>query len=166
MIEAIVAVYSNWGIGLEGSQPLVIREDRRHFRDVTQGAAVITGRRTLADFPGGRPLKNRVNIVLSRSLRELEGAVVAPDIPAALAEAAKYEKVFVIGGESVYKALLPHTQRVYVTKIDAAPHCDAFFPDLDSDPDWYAVQPGEELTSEGIHYKFMVYERRTPDAAP
>jgi dihydrofolate reductase len=55
MLEAIVAVYSDWGIGADGTQPVVVKADRRHFREVTGGSAVIVGRRTLADFPGGRP---------------------------------------------------------------------------------------------------------------
>ena len=65
-MDAIVAVYSDWGIGAKGTQPLVIPADRKHFRDLTQGAAVIVGRKTLGDFPGGRPLKGRHNIVVTR----------------------------------------------------------------------------------------------------
>ena len=69
MLEAIVAVYSDWGIGANGTQPVVVKADRRHFREVTGGSAVIVGRRTLADFPGGRPLKGRENIVLNGVLQ-------------------------------------------------------------------------------------------------
>ena len=60
-MEAIVAVYSDWGIGSGGTQPVVVRADRRHFREVTGSAAVVVGRKTLADFPGGRPLPGRHN---------------------------------------------------------------------------------------------------------
>lgn len=158
-MDAIVAVYSDWGIGRGGTQPLTLRADRRRFRELTQGAAVIVGRKTLADFPGGAPLKNRVNIVLTRRDIEIGGAVTVHDAAAALAEAEKHPRALVIGGESVYRQLLPHIERVYVTKIDAAPHSDAFFPDMDASPDWRASDPGEELEEDGVRYRFAVYER-------
>lgn len=158
-MEAIVAVYSHWGIGFRGTQPVVVPEDRRHFRAVTGGSAVILGRKTLADFPGGRPLKNRVNIVLTGQNIRVEGALAVHSAAEALAAAQGYERVFVIGGESVYRQMLPATDRVYVTKIEAAPECDAFFPDLDADPAWRVADPGEEKEHGGVKYRFMVYER-------
>ena len=159
-MEAIVAVYSDWGIGCGGTQPVVISADRKHFRDVTGGAAVIVGRKTLADFPGGRPLKNRVNIVLTAQNMDIEGAVVVHSIDEALAQAEKHQRVLVIGGASVYQEMFPHINRVFVTKIEAAPHSDAFFPDLDADPAWHITDPGEELEENGLHYRFMTYERK------
>ena len=159
MIEAIVAVYSDWGIGCGGTQPVVVHADRRRFREVTDGAAVIVGRKTLADFPGGRPLKGRENIVLSRTARAIPGAVVMPDEESALREAKKYPRAIVIGGASVYEQLLPETERVYVTKIDARPASDAFFPDLDADPAWRCTDPGKEQAEEGVSFRFAVYER-------
>ena len=159
-MEAIVAVYSDWGIGCGGTQPVVLSADRRHFREVTAGAAVVVGRRTLEDFPGGRPLKNRVNLVLTRQDIAVEGAVVVHSVAEALAEAEKYPRVLVIGGESVYREFFPHLNRVYVTKIDSTPHSDAFFPDLDADPAWTVADPGEDREENGLHYRFMTYERR------
>lgn len=158
-MDAIVAVYSDWGIGCGGTQPVTLRADRRRFREVTEGAAVIVGRKTLADFPGGAPLKNRVNIVLTRREIEIEGAAVAHDAGAALAEAGRHPRAVVIGGESVYAQLLPHVDRVFVTKIDAVPHSDVFFPDLDASPDWRLSDAGEELEEDGVRYRFAVYER-------
>ncbi len=158
-MEAIVAVYSDWGIGCCGTQPVVVPEDRKHFRDVTAGAAVIVGRRTLADFPGGRPLKNRVNIVLTRQALEIEGAIVAHSVEEALAEAAKTERCLCIGGESVYREFFPYIDRVHVTKVEARPASDAFFPNLDEDPAWRIADEGEEREHEGLKYRFMVYER-------
>lgn len=75
-MDAIVAVYSDWGIGAEGTQPIVIPEDRRHFAKLTRGAAVIVGRRTMEDFPGGKPLKDRENLVITRHADEIEGATI------------------------------------------------------------------------------------------
>ena len=92
-LEAIVAVYGDWGIGADGTQPVTVSADRKHFRDLTMGAAVIVGRRTLADFPGGRPLKGRTNIVLSRTAEPVEGAVMARSAAEALEKAGSVEKV-------------------------------------------------------------------------
>ena len=138
---------------------MVVHADRRRFREVTDGAAVIVGRKTLADFPGGRPLKNRVNIVLSRTAGDIPGAVVVPDAESALREAEKYPRAIVIGGASVYERLLPETERVYVTKIAERPASDVFFPDLDADPAWRCADPGEEHEENGVSYRFAVYER-------
>ena len=159
MLDAVVAVYADWGIGAKGTQPVVIKADRRRFRELTEGAAVIVGRRTLADFPGGRPLKNRANIVLTRQNLLIEGAETAGGVEAALQLAAPHSRVFVIGGESVYKAFLPHIGRVYVTKIAVAPHSDVFFPDLDADPAWRVTEEDEEAEENGVRYRFLTYER-------
>ena len=156
-LEAIVAVYSDWGIGADGTQPVTVKADRRRFRELTEGAAVIMGRKTLADFPGGKPLKNRVNIVLTRGAA-VAGAVTVRSVAEALAETEKHKRTFVIGGESVYRALLPHIGRVYVTNIDCAPHSDAFFPDLDADPAWRAAETGEEQEEDGIRFRFLLYD--------
>lgn len=159
MLEAIVAVYADWGIGENGTQPLALKADRRRFRELTDGAAVIVGRKTLADFPGGRPLKNRANIVLTRRNIIIEGAAVVHSVEEALAGAFRHARTFVIGGESVYKALLPHIRRVYLTKIDCSPHSDVFFPNLDADPAWRIADPGTAEEEDGVPYRFMVYER-------
>ena len=158
-MEAIVAVYSDWGIGCCGTQPVVVPEDRKHFRNVTSGAAVIVGRKTLADFPGGRPLPKRVNIVLTKQDIRIEGAIVVHSAEEALVEAEKHERCFLIGGESVYRLLFDAVERVYVTKIEACPPSDAYFPDLDALPGWHIADPGVEREHEGIKYRFMVYER-------
>lgn len=162
-MEAIVAVYSDWGIGSGGTQPLVLKADRRRFREVTEGAAVIVGRRTLEDFPGGKPLKGRQNIVVTRQELQIEGAVVVHDSAQALSEGAKYPRCLVIGGASIYRELFPHMGRVYVTKIKAAPHSDSFFPDLDQAEDWCLEEEGPWLEEDGVAYSFCVYSRRRPD---
>ena len=91
-MEAIVAVYSDWGIGSGGTQPVVLKADRAHFKELTDGAAVIVGRKTLGDFPGGRPLKGRHNIVVTRQDIEVAGAQVAHSTGEALTLAAEYER--------------------------------------------------------------------------
>ncbi len=159
-LEAIVAVYADWGIGANGTQPVVLKADRAHFRAVTGKDAVIVGRRTMEDFPGGKPLKGRHNIVVTRQDIEIEGAEVVHSTEEALAAAAKQERCLVIGGASVYRQFFPHLKRVYITKIDLAPHSDSFFPDLDALPDWTCSEQGEWLEEDGLRYCFCTYERR------
>ena len=101
-MDAVVAVYSDWGIGARGTQPLVIPADRKRFRELTTGHAVIVGRKALEDCPGGRPLKNRHNIVITRQDITVEGAEVAHSVEEALAAAEKYDRCFVIGGASAF----------------------------------------------------------------
>lgn len=159
-MNAIVAVYSDWGIGANGTQPVTVSADRKRFRELTRGAAVIVGRRTLADFPGGRPLRDRVNIVLSRSVRSVEGAIVVSGADEALAEASKYEACFVIGGASVYREMLPYIDRVFVTQIDCAPASDSFFPNLEEDGAWFLADAEPWQEENGIRYRFCVFSRR------
>ena len=155
-MEAIVAVYSDWGIGSGGTQPVVLKADRAHFKELTDGAAVIVGRKTLGDFPGGRPLKGRHNIVVTRQDIEVAGAQVAHSTGEALTLAAEYERCLVIGGASVYRQFMPYL----VTKIDLAPQSDSYFENLDSSPNWERIDE-ERWQSEGdIRYCFVTYKRR------
>lgn len=158
-MDAIVAVYSDWGIGAKGTQPVVLKADRALFRKLTDGATVIVGRKTLEDFPGGKPLKNRRNIVISRRDIQVEGAEVAHSLEEAVALVGS-ERSFVIGGASVFKQFYPVLDRVYVTKIDLCPESDSFFPNLDEEPDWVIKDEGEELCENGISYRFTCYERQ------
>ena len=147
-MEAIVAVYSDWGIGSGGTQPVVLKADRAHFKELTDGAAVIVGRKTLGDFPGGRPLNGRHNIVVTRQDIEVAGAQVAHSTGEALALAAEYERCLVIG------------DTVHVTKIDLTPQSDSYFENLDSSPNWERIDE-ERWQSEGdIRYCFVTYKRR------
>ena len=158
-MEAIVAVFSDWGIGSEGTQQIVLKADRAHFRALTAGAAVIVGRRTLGDFPGGRPLKGRQNIVVTRQNIEIEGAEVAHSTEEALALAAKYPRALVIGGASIYRQFLPYVDTVHVTKIDRAPASDSFFENLDASPDWQAREAEDWQEENGVRYQFCTFER-------
>ena len=158
-MDGIVAVYSDWGIGSGGTQPIVIPEDRKHFVELTRGATVIVGRKTMEDFPGGAPLKNRTNIILTRHEVEIEGASVGHDVDEVLALAAGHENVFVLGGASVFIEMFHHLDRVYVTKIGAKPDSDAFFPNLDKHPDWQLTDAGESFMSGDMECCFCTYER-------
>lgn len=158
-MDAIVAVYDDWGIGANGTQPVALAADRKFFRSVTKGATVIVGRKTMLDFPGGRPLPNRRNIVLTRQDFQIEGVEIVHSTEEAEKLACNDEKVFVIGGGSVYTEMLPLCEKVYVTKVHAIPDSDTYFPNLDEDPQWKmaeVLQAGEEY---GVRYEMCVYER-------
>lgn len=158
-MEAIVAVYSDWGIGDGGTQPVVLKADRVHFREITTGHAVIVGRRTMSDFPGGKPLKNRYNIVVSRQNVEIDGAEVVHSVDEALEAASKHERTLVIGGASVYKQFYPYLTKIHLTKIALAPHSDSFFPNLDEDGSWKCTECSDWMDEDGLKYCFCTYER-------
>ncbi len=164
-MKAIVAVDSNWAIGYRGRLLFCISDDLKRFRSITLGHPVILGRKTLETFPGGRPLPGRPNLILSRTPGFLvEGAVVYPSLEALLPAAP--EDSLVIGGERVYEALLPRCSTVYVTKIQAsAPAADAWFPNLDLSPHWTVTQEEALREENGLSFRYLTYERISPDPA-
>ncbi len=158
-MELIVAVYEDWGIGRDGTQPVALSADRKFFRETTRGCTVIVGRRTVEDFPGKKPLPGRVNVMLTRSTQEIPGFLrcASPEEAAELTR--DHSRVMVIGGGSVYRQMLHLCDRAYVTKVHANPGSDTFFPDLDADPAWEldeVLQSGEE---QGIAYEICRYHR-------
>lgn len=157
-MDAIVAVYSDWGIGADGTQPVVLKADRARFVELTRGRTVIVGRRTLADFPGGRPLKNRRNIVVTRQNVTIDGAETAHSAEAAIVLCGG--DAMVLGGASVFREFFPYLDRIFVTRINCCPYSDCFFPNLDDDPEWTLTDSGEELHEGDISYRFMRYERK------
>ena len=158
-MELIVAVYDDWGIGRDGTQPIALSVDRKFFRETTRGAAVIAGRKTVGDFPGQKPLPGRMNIILTRGNEEYPGFTVCHSPEEALEQVKDQQRVFVIGGGTIYRQMLPLCNRAYITKVHVAPESDTFFPNLDEDPQWKlaeALMQGEE---NGIAYEMLLYER-------
>ncbi len=157
-MNLIVAVDENWAIGKGGDQLAYISADLKRFRELTTGHPVILGRKTLATFPGGRPLKNRRNLILSATPGYMvEGAEVYADLDTLLENAP--ENAFVIGGESVYRALLDQCDTAYVTKILASFPADRWFPDLDAHPDWTATAHSEVLEENGVRFQYVTYRK-------
>lgn len=159
-MELIVAVYDDWGIGKNGTQPVALSADRKFFRETTRGAMVIVGRRTVDDFPGKKPLPGRVNVVLSRKNDEIPGFQLcgSPEEAAKLAETV--DRAMVIGGGSIYRQMLPMCDTAYITKVHVTPESDTYFPNLDEDPQWTlesVLQSGEE---NGIAYEMCLYRRK------
>ena len=158
-MELIVAVYDDWGIGKDGTQPVALSADRKFFRETTRGAMVIVGRRTIEDFPGQKPLPGRVNVALTRNQAEIPGFTVchSPEEAAELAKTA--DRAMVIGGGSIYKQMLPLCDTAYVTKVHCTPESDTFFPNLDADPDWKLEQILLSGAENGIAYDMCLYKR-------
>lgn len=158
-MNAIAAVDENWGIGRGGDQLCYISADLKRFKALTTGHPVILGRKTLATFPGGRPLPGRRNLILSRDPAfKAEGAEVYHDLASLLSAAP--EDSFVIGGESVYRSLLPYCETVYITKIMSTYEADTFFPDLDADPAWQVTEREAPLEENGLQFQYLTYRRK------
>ena len=159
-MELIVAVYDDWGIGRDGTQPIALKADRKFFRETTRGAMVIAGRRTIGDFPGGKPLPGRVNVALTRTRAEIPGFTVCASPEEALEVAKSAQRAMVIGGGSVYRQMLPMCDTAYITKVHVTPVSDTYFPNLDEDEAWELaeiIQSGEE---DGIGYEVCLYKRK------
>lgn len=162
-MNLIVAVDENWAIGKDNKLLVSIPSDMKFFRQTTTGKVVVMGRKTLESFPNGLPLKNRTNIVLTRSRDyKVKGAVMVHSVPELLAELEKYnsEDVYVIGGDSVYRELLPYCDTAHVTKISHAYEADAYFPNLDAMEEWEVTGESEEQTYFDLEYLFVRYERK------
>lgn len=162
-MNLIAAVDKNWGIGYKNGLLVRIPEDQKWFRETTMGKAVIMGRRTLESFPDKRPLKNRLNIVITSDKDyAVDGAVVVHGIEEAVAAASEYadDDIYVIGGESVYRQMLPLCRTAHITKIDYAYQADAYFPNLDELEEWHITQTSEERTYFDIIFEYIKYERK------
>ena len=163
-MELIAAVDRNWGIGKDGQLLVRIPTDLKRFQALTTGHTVILGRKTLATFPGGRPLKGRRNLVLSRDASFApEGAEVFRDVEAL--RAAAPVDAFVIGGGAVYRQLLPWCDTVYVTRLERTFPADTYFPDLDNHPDWCLAGTEGPYDHQGLAFRYDTYRRlRNPYA--
>lgn len=160
-MNLIVAVDKNWAIGKNNKLMWSIPADMKYFRETTKGNIVIMGRKTLESFPQGQPLKNRTNIVITKNPNyKVKDALIVHSIEEAMEEAKKYEgEIYVIGGESIYRAMLPYCEKALVTKIDHAYDADTYFPNLDEDLEWTMTKISEEQTCFNLEYYFTIYER-------
>lgn len=163
-MNMIVAVDENWAIGNKGGLLVSIPNDHKMFRKETMGKVVVLGRKTLETFPQGMPLEGRTNIILSTNPDyKVKGADIVHNIDELLEELKKYktEDVYIIGGESVYRMMLPYCSVVHVTKIEHNYEADAYFPNLDELEEWEITADGDEQTYFDIAYRFIKYERKT-----
>ena len=171
-MNLIAAVDKNWAIGLNNRLLVSIPADMKFFRETTTGKVVVMGRKTLESFPNGLPLKKRTNIVLTsdpdykvlglESTREQYDLTIVHDLDALREELKKYpsEDIYILGGESIYRQLLDECDVAHITKVDYAYDADAYFPNLDEDPNWVVTADSDEQTYFDLEYYFYRYERK------
>jgi dihydrofolate reductase len=164
-MNLIVNVDKNWAIGNNGELLVTLKGDMQYFKQMTTGKVIVLGKETLKTFPSGKPLKNRTNIVMTtdRTL-SIENAIIANSIEALLEELKKYnpEDVFVVGGESVYKQLLPYVDKAYITKCATENPADKFLPNLDLLPEWKLAETSEVHEENDVTYSFNLYVKTIP----
>lgn len=162
-MNCIVAVDENWAIGYQNELLVRIPADQKFFRQETTGKVVVLGRKTLESFPQGRPLPNRTNIVVStKKDYKVKDAIVVHSIEEAMEVLKGYpeEDIYVIGGDSIYKQMLPYCDVAHVTKIDHTYAADTYFPNLDEMDDWEITADSDEQVYFDLTYHFLKYERK------
>ncbi|MGQ7260366.1 dihydrofolate reductase [Vreelandella sp. V005] len=163
-VAMIAAMAKNRVIGVDGKLPWYLPEDLKFFKRITQAKPLVMGRKTYASI--GKPLPNRLNVVVTRNAEfSQEGVRVCHDLSAALALADQHatieaaEEIMVMGGGEIYRQALPFAQRLYITEVDVEVEGDATFPDFESS-EWQEVQRVAGQPAEGQpNYDFVVYER-------
>lgn len=161
-VNIIASADIDWGIGRGGDLLYHIPEDMRFFKEMTTGKTVIMGRATLESLPGGKPLPKRRNVIISKTLGKVEGAEVckSPEAAAELLKNEKSEDVFVIGGESVYRDMLPFCDTAYITHVETKTEADRHLVNLDELEDWEIVRRSPMYAHNGICFKFVTYRRK------
>ncbi len=168
-MNLIVAVDRDWGIGKDGRLLFRIREDMKRLKCLTVGKTIVFGRKTMETFPDGKPLPERVNIVMTHA-----GTVPAAGIHVCRSaddlfrtiRATPPGEVFLLGGESVYRQFLPYCDLAYVTRVEGSFGADTFIPDLDAEEGWQLVDPGEPMSDGLLDYRWVVYRNLHPEAIP
>ncbi len=155
-MKMIAAVSADWGIGRDNSLLFSLPTDMKFFRRMTLEKTVIVGRNTLLSFPGGKPLPKRRTILVSGTICP-DGVEVCRTVEEAAKKAG--DESFVIGGEQIYRAFLPLCDTAYVTYVKSAPPADAFFPNLDEDPEWELSEESEVFEENGLEFTFRTYRR-------
>ena len=171
MLSIIACIsQTNRAIGYQNRLLYHIKSDLTRFRELTTGHTIIMGRKTYESLPNGA-LPHRRNIVVSRSMKEMEGCEVYPNLDAALKAAeGKTEETFIIGGESIYRQSLPAASKLYLTVVDdteinnnaaandAPQQADAFFPEINPE-EWELIE--KEMRNEnGLSFSFLTYLKK------
>lgn len=159
----IAAVDQNFGIGFQGTLLFYSRKDMAQFKEKTLGKTVIMGRKTFESLPGGKPLSDRENIVLSKkkmiSSQVADGVILCSSLEDCLRRVEdRAADVFVIGGESVYRAFLPYVDEIFLTEVQEVREADVWFPKLMKSDGWKRKEL-EIWEEAGIQYRLCVYKR-------
>lgn len=160
-MKIIAAVDENWAIGYQNKLLVHIPDDMKRFKALTSGNVVVMGRKTLQSFPGGLPLKNRVNIVLTSNLHFcVEDAVVVHSMAQAEEKIRQYkEDIYIIGGAAIYEQFLDKATEIFLTCIHRSYQADAWFPDLSVRPEWKLEEESETYEYRGVSYCYQRYVR-------
>lgn len=159
MLSIIACIsQTNRAIGYQNRLLYHIKSDLTRFRELTTGHAIIMGRKTYESLPNGA-LPHRRNIVVSNSMKEMEGCEVYPNLEAALKAAESPQEIFIIGGESIYRQSLHVARKLYLTVVDDAPQqTDAFFPEINPE-EWELIE--KEMRNEnGLSFSFLTYLKK------
>lgn len=161
---AILNADKKWGIGKKNGLLFNLPKDMEFFKNTTMGKVVCMGYNTLLSLPNSKPLKNRINVILCEQGIEIDGCICVHSVSELLEEIKKYSKddVFITGGASVYKTMLPYCDKVFVTKIDADGEAEVFFPNLDEIADFELVSSSEKINDNGFDIAFLTYKNNNP----
>ena len=159
-MKDLVAVDKNWGIGKDNDLLFKIPEDVKFFKDETMGNVVFMGKNTLDSLPGGKPLKKRINIVLTSKDIKQDNLIVVHSVEEALKELKKYktDKIYNIGGGKIFHEFLDYMEYSLVTKIDEEFEADVHYPNLDEMDNWEIIEESETREYNGLKYKFCIYK--------
>lgn len=161
MINGVVCVDENWAIGKDNHLLFNIPEDMKFFKEKTTGHTVVMGYNTLLSLPRSNPLKNRRNIVLCADNIDITGCEVVHSLDELLQLLTTIDDdIYIMGGASVYKLMLPYYDRVFVTKVNADGEGTVFFPNLDENNSFTIVNESGTIHSNGYEIKFLTYERK------
>jgi dihydrofolate reductase len=159
-LVSIVAVDENWGIGYKGELLFKIPEDMKFFRSLTENKVVVMGHATFKSLPGARPLKNRINIILSKDKGlKIESVIVCNSTEQLFDAVSAYpsDDVFVIGGQEIYNQLFDYCSTIYITKVESLKQADRHFPNIDLKHNWKLQSESEKKEYEGLKYTFNKY---------
>ena len=161
MIISILNVDKEFGIGKKNGLLFSLPLDMKFFRETTKGHIVAMGENTLLSFPGSKPLKNRINIVLSQDpTHNYEGCINVHDFDEFLRiirNASKDDDVYIIGGASIYRQTLEYVDKVLLTKVNAIGGAEVFFPNIDKDKNFECVDKGRPVKDGDIELRFTTY---------
>ena len=159
-MKAIVAVDKKWGIGKKNDLLFSLPADMAYFREKTLNKVVVMGSNTLKSFPGGKPLKNRTNVVLFPGGEQRDDCIIVQSLEELSAELKKYnaDDVFIVGGAMFYRTMLPYCSEVLVTKVDADGEAEVFYENLDQKEEWTCVSAQDPIETNGYKISFTVYK--------
>lgn len=163
-MKAILHADKEWGIGKSNGLMFRIPADMKFFKETTTGNVVVMGSNTLKSFPNGKPLKDRLNIVLYPDGEDRDDCVIVRSLGELFDKISAFDpdRVFVVGGAMMYRTLLPYCTEVLVTKVDAVGGADAYFENLDENPDFYLSSVSEPVETNGYTVRFTVYKNKNP----